>query len=78
MNKIRNAGLDPENLQIDLVQVVLDELGVPEDNSVLVNENHPDFVCRDLFTNRWFDICERGRIKDVEPYLDPVRRKKIR
>src|ERR1051325_8744118 len=65
--------------QVDVDQL-LDELGVPTDNSGELFRkfgsagfDRPEMVCRDMFTDRWFEIVEEGNEKDIEDFPDWVK-----
>jgi hypothetical protein len=64
-------GLELEQLKISLLDIVLDMLGVPEDNTCELMEkdgqaalNDPNLFCRDCFTEKWCETESEDKIRD--------------
>ena len=61
IDKLEKCGIDASALRFnDLLDVALDLLGVPADNTSEMRERYgqkaydrPDVICRDCFYNRW-------------------------
>ncbi|MBN1889174.1 MAG: hypothetical protein JW850_14370 [Thermoflexales bacterium] len=74
--KQHEEAINDEYWNIDLIEVVLDAIGVPADNSVelKMNFDHPDFFCRDWFYHKWGDIKDAGATREaVEDYLAKIK-----
>ena len=48
----------PEELKVDLLDIILDLLGVPEDTSSKAIHDTPDYYCRDHFWDVYRSISE--------------------
>lgn len=74
IDKAVAVGVELEKFRVDLLDIVLDALGVPPDTSAKPSENadqpewmRPDYFCRDHFGDRWYD-CKKTRA-GIEEYL---------
>ena len=63
-----DAALRRSGSELELIDVVLDELGVPSENSRTYAYN------RDVFIGRWVEILEGGRDQEIENYPGWVKR----
>jgi hypothetical protein len=75
IDKLETSGIEADPLRVDLLEVALDMLGVPPDNTVEMHEAHgqecydrPDCFCRDLFGRRWGQT-EKTK-KGIQCYVD--------
>lgn len=72
----RVSGMEMDKLQIDLLDVALDLLGVPPDNTIQQEEKYghqgmlkrDDTFCRDLFCERWSEIVDSGNTEEVAAF----------
>jgi hypothetical protein len=77
MDRVDESGIDTAPWRIDLIDVALDILGVPADNTVELIDKHgqsaydqPGVFCRDYFYQRWGE-AEKTQ-KGIQRYVDWV------
>lgn len=77
IDSLETAGIEADNLRIDLLRIALDLLGVPADNTVELAEKHGqeaydriDCICRDMFGSRWSDTEKTP--KEIEKFVEWV------
>jgi hypothetical protein len=77
MDKLQKADLTVDNFRVDLLDIVLDMLGVPADNSSEMRETYgqegydrPDCICRDCFGSRWSETIKTE--KGIREFVDWV------
>lgn len=66
IDKIEQTGIElPENLKVDLIDIVLDILGVPKENSSEAIKDTDDYYCRDFY----WDMCIEMNADDFIDYV---------
>jgi hypothetical protein len=77
MDKLAKADFPADKLRVDLLDIVLDMLGVPADNTVEMRQafgqeayDRPDCICRDCFGSRWSETEKTE--KGIREFVDWV------
>jgi hypothetical protein len=66
IDKIERTGIElPESLKVDLIDIVLDLLGVPKDTSSKAIKDKNDYYSRD----HYWDICSSMSADDFISYI---------
>ncbi len=68
------AGIDMNIPDVDLLESVLDELGVPRDETADVPyEKLPDVFCRDWTYDLFDKIIQNGSEQECQKFIDTIR-----
>jgi len=65
--------LNEEYFIIDILEVILTDLGFPLDNAHKLPEGHPDAFCRDELYHRFDDDILEGSDQEIQDYVTFLR-----